>query len=129
MLRCTKTEGNQLQYSNACLTFSFKVMRFQQNFVKHDRIEEVICPQETALLQYVGDNTDHNLATLDGKSTSHVLGSIAIAIGEFSHRKIGRTAVPRDKKENNIGLIYNSTKASQLNHIIHLINLHLSKLS
>ena len=80
--------------------FLLKVMRFKQNVIKHDRTEEIICPHETAFLQYVGDNTDHNLATLDGKNTHHGLGSIAIANGQFSHRKFGRTAVPRDKKEN-----------------------------
>ena len=80
--------------------FLLQLIRFKQNIVKHDTIEEVICPQETAFLQYVGDNTDHDLATVDGKNTHHGLGSIAIANGKFSDRKIGRAAVPRDKKEN-----------------------------
>lgn len=46
----------------------FQLIRFKQNIVKHDTIEEILCPYETAFLQYVGDNTDHDLATVDGKT-------------------------------------------------------------
>ena len=53
--------------------------------MKHDTTEEVICPYETIFLQFVGDNTDHDLATVNGKNTHNGLGSIAIANGNFSN--------------------------------------------
>lgn len=43
------------------------MIRFKQNVVKHDSANDVACPQGTTFLQYVGDNTDHNTATIDGK--------------------------------------------------------------
>ena len=57
----------------------FQVIRYKQNIVKHDATEEVICPYETTFLQFVGDNTDHDLATVDKKNTHHGFGFIAIA--------------------------------------------------
>lgn len=74
--------------------------RYKQNVVKHDDINSVMCPLETEFLQYVGDNTDHDIATVDGKNTHHGLGAIAIANGKFSNTRIHRTALPRDKKQN-----------------------------
>ena len=68
--------------------------------MKHDPIQEIICPDGTELLQFVGDNTDHDLDTVDGKKTHHGLGSIAIANGKFTAKKIARSPVPRHKKEN-----------------------------
>jgi 5'-3' exonuclease len=75
--------------------------------VKHDPIQEIVCPDETELLQFVGDNTDHDLATVDGKKTHHGLGSIAIANGKFPAKKIARASVPRDRKENWSDLVSN----------------------
>ena len=65
----------------------FQVIRCKQNIVKHDATKEVICPYETTFLQFVGDNTDHDLATVDGKNMHHGLGSIATANGKFSNSK------------------------------------------
>ena len=65
----------------------------------HDNIDEVIYPDETLCLQFVCDNTDHDMATTDGKNTHHALGSISIAIGSFSDILVTRQRVPRDKKE------------------------------
>ena len=50
-------------------------------------------------MQYVGDNTDHDTATIDGKNTHHGLGSIAIANGKFSNFDTRRNPLPRDKKQ------------------------------
>eukprot|EP00794_Sanderia_malayensis_P002755 gene2755-3185_t len=61
-----------------------EVIRFKQNVVKHDVSEKIICPEGTSFLQFVADNTDHDLATPDGKNTHHGLGSIAIANGNFA---------------------------------------------
>lgn len=59
-----------------------------------------MCPQGTSFLQFVSDNSDHDLATLDGKNTHHGLGSIAIANGNFSNVQRCYSKVPRDKKLN-----------------------------
>ena len=53
--------------------------------MKHDVSEKIIYPEGTSFLQYVADNTDHDLATLDGKKTHHGLGSIAVANGNFAN--------------------------------------------
>ena len=53
---------------------------FATNIDKYDKIDEVIYPDGgTLFLQFVFDNTDHNMATTYGKNTHHRLGSIAIA--------------------------------------------------
>ena len=80
----------------------FQVIRYKQNIVKHDATEEVIFPYETTFLQFVGDNTGRDLATVDGKNMHHGLRSIAIANGKFSDRKF----VTRSK----IGQILRVTK-------------------
>ena len=48
----------------------------------------------------VGDNTNHDKSTTDGKNTHHGLGSISIANGNFGQISLKRKALPRDKKEN-----------------------------
>ena len=68
--------------------------------MKHDVSEEVICPEGTTFLQFVADNTDHDMATLDGRKTHHGLGSIAIANGGHVSAKCPTHKIPRDKKEN-----------------------------
>ena len=75
------------------------MVRYKQNVVKHDKTDEIICPEGTSFLQFVSDNTDHDLATLDGKNTHHGLGTIAIANGKFSDCQTQRQRVPRDKVE------------------------------
>jgi len=59
-----------------------------------------MCPEGTSFLQFVSDNTDHDLATLDGKHTHHGLGSLAIANGNFSSLTLPSQRIPREKKEN-----------------------------
>lgn len=55
-------------------------------------------PEGTSFLQYVSDNSDVDLATLDGKHTHHGLGSLAIANGNFTNEKLPTNRIPRDKK-------------------------------
>ena len=50
-------------------------------------------------MQYVGDNTDHNTATIDGKNTHHGFGSTAKVNGKFSNFDTRPTPLPRDKKQ------------------------------
>ena len=77
----------------------FKVIRYKQNIVKHDKTDEIICPDGASFLQFVSDNTDHDLATLDGQNTHHGLGTITIASGKFSNCSIQRQKIPQDKVE------------------------------
>ena len=77
-----------------------EVIRFKQNIVAHDSVDEVVCPLGTTFMQYVGDNTDHDIATVDGKNTHHGLGSIAIANGVFADINNQRRPLPRDRKRN-----------------------------
>ena len=79
--------------------FSFQLIRSKQNVVQHDIATEVIFHPGTTYLQYVGDNTDHDTATIDGKNTHHGLGSISIANGKFSNFDTIRTPLPRVKKQ------------------------------
>ena len=66
--------------------------------MKHDKINNILCPEGTTSIQFVGDNTDHDLATIDGKNTHHGLGSISIANGNFIE-KSNKKRLPRDKKD------------------------------
>ena len=50
-------------------------------------------------MQYAGDNTGLDSATIDGKNIHHGLGSIAVANGKFSNFDTRRTPLPRDKKQ------------------------------
>ncbi|XP_066929545.1 uncharacterized protein [Clytia hemisphaerica] len=56
-------------------------------------------PEGTSFLQYVSDNSDVDLATLDGKHTHHGLGSLAIANGNFTDKKLPTNRIPRDKRK------------------------------
>ena len=68
--------------------------------MKHDVSEEVICPKGTTFLSFVADNTDHDMATLDGKKTHHGLGSIAIVKCGHISTTCPSQKIARDKKEN-----------------------------
>ena len=48
-------------------------------------------------MQYVGDNTDHDIATTNDENTHQGLGSIAIAGGKFSNLDTRQTPLPREK--------------------------------
>ena len=87
-------------YSKFFLTFIIAwVVRYKQNVVKHDEFGETIYPEGTSFLQYVSDNKDHDMATLDGKDTHHGLGSIAIANVEVTSASFRRQKNPQDKRE------------------------------
>ena len=50
-------------------------------------------------LQYVGDNTDHDVAIIDGKNTHHSLGNIAMTNRRFSNLNTRKTPLPEEKKQ------------------------------
>ena len=66
----------------------FKVIRYKQNVVKHDKLDEIMCPDGASFHEFVSDNTNHDLATLDSQNTHHSLEIIAIANGKFSNCSI-----------------------------------------
>ena len=76
--------------------------------VKHDKTDEIIHPDRTSFLQFVSDNTNHNLATLEGQNTHHGLGTIAIVNGKFSNCSIQRQKSPRDKLEKSLDIKSNN---------------------
>ena len=83
--------------------------------MKHDKIDDLIFSERASLLQFVSDNTDHDLATIDGKKTHHGLGSIAIANGSFTNA-VTREKIPREKKENWANI--QATKGIEINEYL-----------
>ena len=71
----------------------FQLIRFKRN-VHYDATTEVICPPGTTCFQYVGDNTDYNVSTIDG---NHGVASIAIANWRFSNLDTRQTPLPGEK--------------------------------
>ena len=74
-------------------------MRFKQNVIKHDKSREIMSPEGTTFMQYVSDNSDVQMSTLDGKNTHHGLGSLAIANGNFTDGNLPSHRIPRDKRQ------------------------------
>ena len=87
----------------------FQVIKYKQNILKHDATEEVICPYETTFLQFVGNNTDCDLAIIDGKNLHHSLVSIAIANGKFSNSKFMSWDILHNKKQNWSDIVSNKS--------------------
>ena len=56
-----------------------KVSRFKQSVIQNENIDEVVIPNPDSFIQYVADNTAHDICTLDSKNTRHGLRAIAIA--------------------------------------------------
>ena len=68
--------------------------------MKHDVSAEVIFPEGTKFLQFVADNTDHDMAALNGGGTHHVMGSITIVNCGYVSATCPAHRVPRDRKGN-----------------------------
>ena len=86
MLNCTHLNIRYLFKVNLVLSHFYYCIGLHDtnNIIKHDETGEIIYPESTSFLQYVSDNTDHNIARLDNKGIHHALASIAIANGEFT---------------------------------------------
>lgn len=68
-----------------------EVQRFEQNATVDQGTE--IPNHTTEFVQYVADNVDHNIRTLDGNDTFHGMGIIASVTPETKHSQL----VPRRK--------------------------------
>ena len=47
--------------------YLYYLIRFKQYVVEDQSTAQVIYPPETTFLQFVGDSTDHNITTINGK--------------------------------------------------------------
>ena len=75
-----------------------EVIRFKQNVVRFEKADDVMKLMTGDFIQYVGDNTDHDINTIDGKNTHHGLGSIAVSNGRFGFDPTRRPCVPRMRR-------------------------------
>ena len=75
--KITSTEGFFSDHS------SFQLIRFKKNVVQPDASTEVICPPGTTYLQYVGDNIDHDIGTIDDKIHIMVLQALLLPMGSL----------------------------------------------
>ena len=77
-----------------------EVTRYKQNVMQTNNVEDIILDSDSAsnFTQWVGDNVDHNISTLDGKNTFHGMGIISATTGRFGLEKIPqRKPIPRNK--------------------------------
>ena len=56
-----------------------EVTRFKQNSIISSNFEDVLPKYPGSVTQWVANNVDHNICTLDGKSTFHGIGVIAVS--------------------------------------------------
>ena len=87
------TELNKLGF---CVSYD-EVTRFKQNVVQSTNVEDFISASHSgsSFTQWIADNVDHNLATIDGKQTFHGMGIICATTGQFGYKK--DTEIPREK--------------------------------
>ena len=76
-----------------------EVTRLKQSVIQIENIDEVIIPKPNSIIQYVADNTDRDICTLDGKNTHHGLRTIAIATtkNQVDDLVCNRMLIPREK--------------------------------
>ena len=69
----------------------------KQNVVQSTNVEHFISASHSGscFTQWINDNVDHNLATIDGKQTFDGMGIICATTGQFGHKK--DTVIPREK--------------------------------
>ena len=76
-----------------------EVTRFKQSVIQNENIDKVAIPNPDSFIQYVADNTDLDICTLDGKNTHHWLGTIAIATtkSQVNDPACNRMSIAREK--------------------------------
>ena len=83
---------NQLHKLGFCESYG-ELLKFKQAVVTNESINDLLQNDE-GFTTFIADNTDHNIATLDGCGTLHVTGVIAVILkieqrGEDDNKKIG----------------------------------------
>ena len=91
---------NNLLYKFGFAMSYDELVRFKKSVIQHDQIETKISNEQVSLIQLVGDDTDHDLNTIDGKNTHHGLGSIVVINGDFSKIPYKKVSIPRAAKSN-----------------------------
>lgn len=86
----SKWLNNELSRLGFAVTYN-EVIRFKQSILFDKKEDSDISPASD-FTQWVSDNVDHNIATLDGKGTFHGMGIISCSVGnnERSDKQIKR---------------------------------------
>ena len=90
------TELNRLGFS---VSYD-EVTRFKQNVVQSTDVEDFILGSHEgdSFTQWIADNFDHNIATIDGKQTFHGMGIVSTTTVQFGVEKVGlRHLIPCQK--------------------------------
>ena len=70
---------NELAWLGFSVSYD-EVMRYKQSVIQNESIENVLADYiPGSFTQWVADNIDHNVATLDGQGTFHGMGVIAVS--------------------------------------------------
>ena len=77
-----------------------EIVRFKQNIIRFENSDDIVTAHSNSFVQFVGDNTDHDINTIDGKRTHHGLGSIMVFNGAFGFKPGYRKSIPRQAREN-----------------------------
>lgn len=85
-------QNGQLQNKLGFSVSYDEITRFKQNVVHSTNIEDAILSSHShssdSFTQWIGDNVDHNIATLDGKQTFHGMGIVCVTTGQFGQEKV-----------------------------------------
>ena len=74
--------------------------QFKQNVVQSTDVEDFISDSHEgdSFTQWIADNVDHNIETIEGKQTFHGMGIVSATTGQFGVEKVGlRHIIPRQK--------------------------------
>ena len=71
-----------------------EIKRYKQSVISNDDSLSATSTKKPDFAQWVTDNIDHNISTLDRKNTFHGMGVIAVSIGKSCNF---RTRIPREK--------------------------------
>ena len=81
------------------LSFSIsynEIKRYKQSFISNNDSLSATATRKSDFVQWVADNVDHNISTLDRKNTFHGIGITAISIGKMCN---SRKRIPREKQK------------------------------
>ena len=83
-----------------------EVTRYKQSVVKSiNTVESEIRPYPEAFTQWIADNIDHNVRTLDGKNSFHGMGIIATSIPGREFLNSQMHSIPRQPLSNDVSSV------------------------
>ena len=96
---------NELARLGLCVSYD-EVLRYKQSIMmSHTSGHVTGVPYPTAFTQWVADNVDHNVRTLDGLGTFHGMGIISGTTSSGIPLSIGNEPIPRLPKRKTIAII------------------------